>query len=251
MDASDKTKTDLLLFVQQLAFFLIPVIIIYSALAGWYIILCAAVMVAGVLVWGIFDIRLALFVPVVNRLKTKDKIVVLTFDDGPTDRTNEILSVLKKEQIQAVFFFIGKKADEHADILKTIAQTGHSVGVHTQNHSLKFTFSDTEIVKREIEESIATVERITGQNVSLFRPPFGIMNPIIAKSVRDLNLTAVGWTIRSLDSRATNPEQLINRILKRLSPGAIILLHDIPITAQIVQELITEIRRKGYGFKKI
>ncbi|MDR1170405.1 MAG: polysaccharide deacetylase family protein [Prevotellaceae bacterium] len=243
--------SSLLLLLQQVIFFVLPFLIVYSIISHRHIISCIAILIAAVFVWGIFDIRLALFVPVINRLKTNEKKVVLTFDDGPGSCTDMILSILERENIRATFFFTGKNASEHVDAVKKTVQSGHSIGIHTQNHLLKFPFSGLKGVKKELNDNITTLKQITGQNVSLFRPPFGVMNPVIAKSVRDLNLRTIGWTIRSLDTKTKSGERLLKRIPSRLSAGAIILLHDIPVTAAILQNLIIEIRKKGYEFEKI
>jgi peptidoglycan/xylan/chitin deacetylase (PgdA/CDA1 family) len=207
-------------------------------------------LIAGALVWGIFDIRLSLFLPVVNRLKTSEKTIALTFDDGPNSYTEKILSVLEREKVQVTFFFTGKIAAEHPEIVRKVIQSGHSIGIHTQNHLLGFPFSGLKKVKKEMSDSLITIEKITGQKINLFRPPFGVINPVIAKSIKDLNLTTIGWTIRSLDTKTTNGERLLRKILVRLSTGAIILLHDIPIISEILQDLIIEIRKKGYTFEK-
>jgi peptidoglycan/xylan/chitin deacetylase (PgdA/CDA1 family) len=252
MKTKNRVKTSsLLLFVQQLMFIMIPFVIVYSAISCWYIVVCFASLLAVIFVWGIFDIRLALFISVINRLKTKEKKIVLTFDDGPNNCTEEILAVLEEENIQAVFFFIGNNACEYSDIVRKAVQSGHSVGVHTQNHLLKFSFSGLKKVKKEVNDGIVTLEKIAGQKIRLFRPPFGVINPIIAKAIRDLDLQVIGWTIRSLDTKTKNGEYLLKKILNRLSAGAIILLHDIPVTAGILRRLISEIRKKGYEFEKI
>jgi peptidoglycan/xylan/chitin deacetylase (PgdA/CDA1 family) len=243
-------KSSLLLYVQQFLCILFPFLIVYSVINDWDVIFCIAVFVTAVLVWGIFDIRIDLFVTVINRLQTNEKKVVLTFDDGPGKYTDMILSILKTENIRAIFFFTGKNAAEHVDIVTKTVQSGHIIGIHTQNHLLKFPFSGLKTVNRELSENIATVEQITGQKIKLFRPPFGIINPIIAKSVRDFKLRTIGWTVRSLDTKTKDGERLLKRISNRLSAGAIILLHEIPITAEILQNLIAEIRKKGYEFEE-
>jgi peptidoglycan/xylan/chitin deacetylase (PgdA/CDA1 family) len=241
----------LLLFIQQSAFLLFPALAVYSIINHWHIIFGVSALITVVLIWGIFDIRLALFVHVVNRRQTNEKKVILTFDDGPGNCTDTILSILEKENIKAVFFFTGKNASEHADIVKKTVQSGHSVGLHTQNHLLQFPFSGLKQVKKELIDNIIVLEQITGRKINLFRPPFGVINPVIAKSVRDLKLRTIGWTIRSLDTKTKNGERLLKRIPNRLSAGTIILLHDIPVTARILQNLIIEIRKKGYEFEKI
>jgi peptidoglycan/xylan/chitin deacetylase (PgdA/CDA1 family) len=185
----------------------------------------------------------------VNRLKTSEKTLALTFDDGPNSYTEKILSVLEHEKVQVTFFFTGKNADKHPEIVRKVIQSGHSIGIHTQNHLLGFPFSGLKKVKKEMSDSLITIEKITGQKINLFRPPFGVINPVIAKSVKDLKLTTIGWTIRSLDTKI-NGDRLLRRISDRLSPGAIILLHDIPVTSEILQDLILEIRKKGYKFEK-
>jgi peptidoglycan/xylan/chitin deacetylase (PgdA/CDA1 family) len=240
----------MLLAVQQLAFLLFPFLAVYFVLSHRYILFCLATPVTAILVWGVFDIRLSLFITVINRLKTTEKKVVLTFDDGPSACTGTILSALEKENVRAVFFFTGRNVTEHAGTVRKAVQSGHSVGIHTQNHLLSFPFSGLEKVKRELKDNIAVIEQITGQKPYLFRPPFGVMNPVIAKAVRDLGLVTVGWTVRSLDTVTKDGEYLLKKIPNRLSPGAIILLHDIPVTAGILPELITEIRKKGYRFEK-
>ncbi|MDR1129970.1 MAG: polysaccharide deacetylase family protein [Prevotellaceae bacterium] len=242
--------SSLLLFIQQFAFLLFPFLTVCSIINHWHILSCVSILITAILVWGIFDIRLALFVPVINRLKTKEKKLVLTFDDGPGKYTDTILSILERENVRAIFFFTGKNALEHVDIVRKAVQSGHSIGIHTQNHLFEFPFSGLKKVNRELKDNISTLEQITGQKINLFRPPFGVMNPVIAKSVRDLKLCTTGWTVRSLDTRTKNGERLLKRISKRLSAGAIILLHDIPVTAGILQDLIVEIRKKGYEFEK-
>jgi peptidoglycan/xylan/chitin deacetylase (PgdA/CDA1 family) len=243
-------RSSLLLFVQQFLFLLFPSLIVYSAINHWHILLCIAILITVILVWGIFDIRTALFIPVINRLQTNEKKVVLTFDDGPGKYTDTILSILEAENIRAIFFFTGKNAAKHADIVKKTVRSGHIIGIHTQNHLLKFPFSTSKKVNSELNDNIITIEQITGHKIKLFRPPFGVINPIIAKSARDLKLRTMGWTIRSLDTQAKDDEYLLKRISNRLSAGAIILLHEIPITAKNLQNLIAEIRRKGYEFEE-
>lgn len=201
-----------------------------------------------VVVWGVFDIRLSLFLPVVNRLKIDVPEVLLTFDDVPAAHTENILAILERENIRALFFVVGKNALDSPDTVKTIVERGHSTGIHTQSHSVAFPFSGLAKARKEMEDCRNTLEAITGTKINLFRPPFGVTNPVIARLAAEMNLTTIGWTIRSLDTRIRRKERLIAGIVGRLSPGAVILLHDLAVTSDALEDLIAAIREKGYGF---
>jgi peptidoglycan/xylan/chitin deacetylase (PgdA/CDA1 family) len=90
-----------------------------------------------------------------------------------------------------------KNVDKHTDTVRKVVQSGRSVGVHIQKHLLKFPFSGLKKVKKEITGGIIAVEKATGQKLILFRPPFGVMNPVMAKAVRYLEPTTAGWSVRS------------------------------------------------------
>ena len=91
------------------------------------------------------------------------------------------------------------------------------------------------------------LERVTSQPVTLFRPPFGVTNPTIAKAVRQLGYTSIGWSIRTLDTQQSAPDKILARIRKRLKPGAIILLHDrMPGSDQIVKQILDLLKEQGY-----
>ena len=89
--------------------------------------------------------------------------------------------------------------------------------------------------------------QVTSQPVTLFRPPFGVTNPTIAKAVRQLGYTSIGWSIRTLDTQQSAPDKILARIRKRLKPGAIILLHDrMPGSDQIVKQILDLLKEQGY-----
>jgi peptidoglycan/xylan/chitin deacetylase (PgdA/CDA1 family) len=231
--------------------FLLPFAMLCLIVAERYVPLIPVVCLSTVVILGVFDIRLSLFMLVVNRLKIDEHKVLLTFDDVPASFTGNILAILERENIRAVFFVVGKNAVEHPDTVKTIAERGHALGIHTMNHSVAFPFAGLSKAGREIDDCRNTLETITGMKITLFRPPFGVTNPVIARLAAEMNLTTVGWTIRSLDTRIRNPKRLTARIVGRLSPGAVILLHDLAVTSDALEDLIAEIRGRGYGFAEI
>lgn len=206
---------------------------------------------AAVIVWGFFDLKRRFFVNAVNRLNIKEKEVLLTFDDGTNIYTEAVIRILDEKNIKAVFFLVGKSASAHPETVKRILQSGHSLGLHTQNHSVRFTFSGIKNVRNEIENCKTTLKKITNEDTNLFRPPFGVINPVIAFVAKEMNLRVIGWSIRSLDTKITAEKPLINRITRKLKSGDIILLHDLKTTVEILPEIINEIEKKGYGFADI
>lgn len=101
--------------------------------------------------------------------------------------------------------------------------------------------------EKDLQTCQCELERVTSQPVSLFRPPFGVTNPTIAKAVRQLGYTSIGWSIRTLDTQQPAPDKVLARIRKRLEPGAIILLHDrMPDSDQLVKQILDLLKEQGY-----
>jgi peptidoglycan/xylan/chitin deacetylase (PgdA/CDA1 family) len=186
----------------------------------------------GFLAWASADIGSGVYVKALCRARTGRRAVALTFDDGPhPERTPRILDILKKHGVQATFFVIGKRAAAHPEIVRRIVAEGHLVGNHTFRHSPRFPLGGSSSMAREIAREIErcdeALEKITGARPKLFRPPFGVTNPNIARALRRSKHTVAGWSIRSLDTVARRPrEKVLERVSLRLHPGAVILLHD-------------------------
>ncbi|NPA68249.1 MAG: polysaccharide deacetylase family protein [Chlorobi bacterium] len=151
--------------------------------------------------------------------------ILLTFDDGPhPEITPQILKVLKKHNQKAIFFCIGKNIEKYPEIAKQIIAEGHTIGNHSFSHSYFFDFFSTKKIIKELEKTNIIIEKLTGENCDIFRPPYGVTNPNIAKAVKILNLRVAGWNIRSLDT-VKNKKQVLKR-LKKAKPGDIVLFHD-------------------------
>ncbi|NVO18773.1 MAG: polysaccharide deacetylase family protein [Bacteroidetes bacterium] len=200
------------------------------------------------LIYCIFSIQHSLFIRSLCRVKTTEKIVFLSFDDGPSSQfTAEILDELKRRDIKAVFFCIGNHAESSPGLVKRIVEEGHLIGNHTYSHDWALTLKSSHEFENELEKAETAIKSIIGREVNLFRPPFGVTNPSIAKAVKKRNLLSIGWDIRSLDTVITDPDKLRRRIIRKLRPGSIILLHDNRcITSLILSELIDDIESNGY-----
>ncbi len=158
---------------------------------------------------------------------TKENSIALTFDDGINPEfTPEVLELLKKHNAKATFFCIGKHIEKHPEIAKKIITDGHTIGNHTYNHSNNWGFLSSEKVENELKKTDKIIETATGKSTKLFRPPFGVTNPNIAKVIQKLDYKVIGWSIRSLDTVIKNPERILKRITSKVKKGDIILLHD-------------------------
>jgi len=216
----------------------------------WWSILVLFVWI-NLLVLGAIKIRWNFFMVSINKGK-HDKHIALTFDDGPANETATILDILKEHDVHAAFFSIGKNAAVHPDLVKRWHNEGHLIGNHSYGHGFNFDWQSVQIMEHELQQTNELIERITGKIPKLFRPPYGVTNPNLARAVKRLGMTSIGWSLRSFDTTAKSKEQLLQRILGRLKGGDIILLHDsMTITREILTELITEAQKKGFTFVRV
>jgi peptidoglycan/xylan/chitin deacetylase (PgdA/CDA1 family) len=170
-----------------------------------------------------------------NPLETKKKIA-LTFDDGPSEFTLEVLALLKKYNAKAAFFCIGKNIEKHPEIIEQIIGEGHLVGNHSYSHSKFFDFYNADKITEEIKMTDKLLEKYTSKKINFFRPPYGVTTPSIRRALKITGHKVIGWNIRSLDGGTKNKELIFNRIIKRVSPGGIVLLHDTASHSVLVLE---------------
>ena len=191
-----------------------------------------------------------------------EKCLFLSFDDGPDPvQTPKILSVLEKYNIKALFFLIGEKIDKHEDTALSIIRAGHLAGSHSYSHNPYYPIwgyrkikADLELGQKRIAELLHKSGNAQGTAIAsnLFRPPFGVTNPPIARAIKSLGLQSIGWSIRSFDtkydlSNRRERQKVISRICASLKPGAIILLHDrLECSHILLEELICAIEKEGY-----
>lgn len=160
-----------------------------------------------------------------NPFETEKKIA-LTFDDGPSIYTLEVLELLKKYNAKATFFCIGKNIETHPEILQKVISEGHLVGNHSYSHSKFFDFYNAKKITEEIKRTDTLLEKFTSRKINFFRPPYGVTTPSIRRALKVTGHKTIGWNIRSLDGGTQNQELIFNRLIKHISPGGIVLLHD-------------------------
>lgn len=191
---------------------------------------------------------------VVHRVITNEKVVALTYDDGPNPiYTPQILKILDKYHVKATFFMIGSKMEQNPDIAKQVAEAGHAIGNHTYSHPANIEKCTPAQVKLEINRCEAIIVRLTGQKPTIFRTPKGLINGTVATIAEDEGYQTILWTVSADHHDAPTPELMTQRVLKHIAPGAIILAHDgmYPIRWKDVAAtplIIESLQKKGYRF---
>jgi peptidoglycan/xylan/chitin deacetylase (PgdA/CDA1 family) len=183
-------------------------------------------------------------------LQDSGKDVVLTFDDGPSPFTAQLIQTLDAAHIPSVMFWNTYHLN-YADpkVLSLLANSPNiMIGDHTVDHPNLLKLGRTQQY-REIVDAKEAIERVTGRSVVFFRPPYGNYNRITEDVLMQSNLTCVMWSDDSLDWKYNSDERAILATIKsQLRPGAIILLHDHPYTVKFLPDIIAMIRKQGYGF---
>lgn len=215
--------------------------------SAMFIIAAAVLLAAVLLVRGSASVRASWYLRMRCRARGAERRVALTFDDGPDlQRTPAVLDLLARQGVRATFFVVGAQAEAHPELVRRMAAEGHVVGNHSYTHSWRFPLRSLGRTVEELRRTGEVLHRITGLRPRLFRPPFGVTNPTIARAVRRLGLDPVGWSIRSLDTMGQSPERVAARILRRLHPGAVILLHDrCAGSERLVGLLVEGLRSRG------
>jgi peptidoglycan/xylan/chitin deacetylase (PgdA/CDA1 family) len=189
----------------------------------------AALLAYGAFVLvGVMDIRLRVFCDAIVRGPKGARGVALTFDDGPHPVwTRKVLDALDEAGAKGTFFLIGKKAEAYPDVVEDILRRGHTVGLHSYAHDRLFALRSEKRVRADLERGIDVLTKLTGERPTLFRPPIGHTNPVIARVADALDLTVVGWTLSGRDGLArAKLGKVLGRIRHGAKDGAIVALHD-------------------------
>jgi len=181
---------------------------------------------------------------------SSDKKITLTFDDGPDPvHTAQILKILEKHQVPATFFIIGNKAEKQEELLRQIISKGHSIGNHSFSHAFFFDLYLRKKMERDLIKTEDLLLKVTGIKPFLFRPPYGVTNPVVAKVAKKLGYKVIGWSVRSLDTVIKDADKITERVVERLHPGAVILMHDDrDVTPKALEMIITRAKEEGYSF---
>lgn len=174
--------------------------------------------------------------------------VCLTFDDGPHPGSmDDILRVLKEEDVRATFFVVGKVVDQHPYLVRQMMSDGHEVGNHTYSHK-RLIEMPIESARQEIAACAASVKRATGSNMTLLRPPGMKYNNAILNLAQDMGYVTIHWNVVAADYVPVEPGLVYNRVINQTRDGSVILLHDSPDTAKALRSIIKELKLRKYRF---
>jgi len=172
--------------------------------------------------------------------------IALTFDDGPTPYTAEVLDLLKEHGQKATFFLIGRQVEKYPELVKRMLAEGHTVGNHTYSHARNTGFMNARQMEEEIRAADRAIRAVISRKVKFYRPPYGVTNPSVKKAVQYTGHTVMGWSIRSLDTVIRQEEKILDRILRRLKSGRVILLHDTSErSVNVLRELLDKLGEKA------
>lgn len=189
--------------------------------------------------------------------QTSDKILYLTFDAGyENGNTGKILDVLKKNKVTAAFFVVGTYIREEPDLIRRMVQEGHIVGNHTWSHPDMSQISSEDSFRKELEDVEKAFYHATGKEMAkLYRPPRGKFSESNLQMAKKLGYKTFFWSLAHVDwytDRQPSKEEAFDKLLGRIHPGAIVLLHSTSRTnAEILDELISRWRDMGYEIRPI
>lgn len=225
----------------------------YGVLNNWLYFwpLLAAILVIGsmVLFYGSYYINSGFYVKVVSGAETDQKQIAISFDDGPSpDFTPRVLAILQEKNVPAAFFCIGRQVELYPRVLQQVHEQGHIIGNHSYSHGKLFDLLGTEKMYRDLQQMNAVTRQAIGVTPLLFRPPYGVTNPNLAKAIKKAGFVTVGWNIRSLDTITSDADKLLQRVLKQVKPGAVVLFHDTcAVTVTMLPVFIDTLKAQGYA----
>lgn len=200
-----------------------------------------------------------------NLLEYSEKTIYLTFDDGPSPRTPEILKILEENDVKATFFFVGQNDEQSYQWMRDVAAAGHTVGIHTYTHQYKTIYASVESFLDDMYKMFSQIKEVTGVTPTVFRFPGGSINAyntginqeIIAEMLRR-GFVPYDWNISSEDAASPPPsaQQIVSNVLtqaNRVNRG-VVLMHDSDYkytTVEALPEMIKQLKEAGFVFDAI
>lgn len=185
---------------------------------------------------------------------TDRREVAITFDDGPNPRhTPRLLELCERLDVRVTFFVVGRRVRRFAEVTAQVAATGHEIANHSFHH-VPMSALPVPLMRREIENTSNLVESLTGRRPGFFRPPMGWFSPQLLATARAAGCVPAIGTIHPRDSRRPPAREIEERVMRRMAPGAIVILHDggwrigcdRSRTIAAFERIVPKLRKDGY-----
>lgn len=218
----------------------------------------AAALSAGALAYAVRVPSCTWLAPSVCRGVATRPAIALTFDDGPSESTPELLEILARHRVPATFFQCGVHARRLPAVAHEVAAAGHEIGNHSDSHPL-LALQSSEFIYRELARAQESIQQAAGVRPRYFRAPYGVRWFGLRSAQRRLELAGVMWSVMALDWKLPAPA-VVSRLLYGATPGAILCLHDgralerrpdIAVTLQTVREILPKLVDRGFHFEKV
>lgn len=185
---------------------------------------------------------------VIRKLPTEDKVIALTFDDGPKETVRDILAILAEKEVPATFFLLGNFAKNRASLVNAIVQAGSEIANHSWSHPRLTELSEEEIYW-QIQNCGAAFAEIGVESQPFMRPPYGSLDERVLAVCAATNYKVLLWNVDTRDWEYDDPDIVLGRAVAGLNPGGIVLFHDGPrVTLQVLPKFIDAARAQGYEF---
>ena len=219
------------------------------------VIFATLVLISSIVLWqSSRSTSFQLFGEIIDRVETLEKVVALTFDDGPAKgSTQRILEILQTHRVQATFFLTGEGIEKNPDEARLIVEAGHEVGNHSYSHQ-RMVFKSRAFITGELERTDELIRGAGYKGPIHFRPPYGKKLVALPMYLAENNIKSITWDVaaESYDKDMNDAQGLVDRTLAAVQPGSIVLMHVMfksrESSMQAVPDIIEGLRDKGYRF---
>ncbi len=195
------------------------------------------------------------------RMNVAEKVVALTYDDGPNPPyTGQLLTLLKSEGVVATFFLKGRNVEAFPDIPRVIGEDGHEIGNHSYQHKAMWSFSK-QVMLQEVSRVDALLDGYPGYHPKMFRPPYGAQGAGLKRALQELGKKSIVFDVVGVDWELAEARAIADRVLSGVTPGSIVLLHDghadidepheqdsRAATIEATGIIVRELKSRGYRF---
>jgi peptidoglycan-N-acetylglucosamine deacetylase len=212
------------------------------------------VLVIALLFAGLFKVTklrtFQFFGGLTHQVETENKVIAITFDDGPTKNVDQILPVLDQYKAKATFFLIGKDVEEHPEEARKLVEAGHQIGNHTYSHN-RMVLKSPSFIREEIEKTDELIRKAGYKGEIDFRPPYGKKLVGLPYYLNKHNRETIMWTLEP-ETYYTSADDKVKDVVENIKPGSIILLHPMydqtSEAIQVIEDILRELTDEGYKF---